>query len=87
MTELLAAARRFDAPRDNVIYELGLAMGHIGRQRTVMVVPRGEDLKIPTDLAGLNPITFKVGPEGDLAAAIGPVCNELRALIRRLGCK
>ena len=62
-------------------------MGHLGRQRTVIVVPRGEDLKIPSDLAGLNPITFKVGPEGDLAAAIGPVCNELRALIKRLGCK
>jgi len=78
---------RFDAPRDNVIYELGLAMGHLGRQRTVIVVPRGEDLKIPSDLAGLNAITFNVGPEGDLVAAIGPVCNELRALIKRLGCK
>jgi len=84
---IASRGERFDAPRDNVIYELGLAMGHIGRHRTVMVVPRGEDLKIPSDLAGLNPVTFKVGPEGDLAAAIGPVCNDLRALIGRLGCK
>ena len=78
---------RSDAPRDNVVYELGLAMGQLGRERTVMVMPRGEDIKIPTDLLGLNPITYKVGPEGDLAAAIGPVCNELRQLIRRLGCR
>jgi CRP/FNR family transcriptional regulator, cyclic AMP receptor protein len=78
---------RSDAPRDNVVYELGLAMGSLGRERTIMVIPRGVDLKIPTDLLGLTPITFKVGPEGDLPAAIGPVCNELRTLIRRLGCK
>ena len=76
-----------DAPRDNVVCELGMAMGRLGRERTVMVMPRGVDLKIPTDLLGLSPITFKTGPEGDLAAAIGPVCNDLRALIRRLGCK
>lgn len=78
---------RTDAPRDNVVYELGMAMGRLGRERTVMVMPRGVELKIPTDLLGLTPITFKVGPEGDLAAAIGPVCHELRAHIRRLGCK
>jgi predicted nucleotide-binding protein len=78
---------RSDAPRDNVVFELGMAMGRLGRERTVMVIPRGVDLKIPTDLLGLTPITFKLGPEGDLAAAIGPACNELRALVRRLGCK
>ena len=78
---------RSDAPRDNVVYELGMSMGRLGRERTVILMPRGVDLKIPTDLLGLTPITFKVGPEGDLTAAMGPVCNELRALIRRLGCK
>ena len=62
-------------------------MGGLGRERTIVVMPRGVDLKIPTDLLGLTPITFNVGPEGDLAAAIGPVCNDFRALIRRLGCK
>ncbi len=78
---------RSDAPRDNVVYELGMSMGRLGRERTVMVMPRGVDLKIPTDLLGLTPLTYKVGPEGDLTAAMGPVCNELRALIGRLGCK
>lgn len=78
---------RSDAPRDNVVYELGMSMGRLGRERTVMVMPRGVDLKIPTDLLGLQPITFKVGPEGDLAAAMAPVCNDLRSLVGRLGCK
>ncbi len=84
---LTSRGDRSDAPRDNVVYELGMSAGRLGRERTVMVMPRGVDLKIPTDLLGLTPITFKIGPERDLAAAIGPVCNELRVLIGRLGCK
>ncbi len=85
--EVSSRGKCLHAPRDNVVYELGLAMGRLGRERTVMVIPRGVDLKIPTDLLGLTPITYKVGPEGDLAAAIGPVCTDLRALINRLCCK
>ena len=69
------------------VVQLGLAMGQLGRERTLLVMPRQADIKIPTDLLGLTPIKYQIGPEGDLAAAIGPVCIQLRNVIGRLGCK
>jgi CRP/FNR family transcriptional regulator, cyclic AMP receptor protein len=75
------------APRDNVIGELFLFMGAIGRERTMIVQPRGCDLKIPTDLVGVNPITYRPGPFTDLPALLGQACNEIRGVIQRLGCK
>ena len=44
--------------RDNVLFELGLFMGSIGRERCFFVVPeQRDDLRIPTDLAGVSPAT------------------------------
>ena len=76
-----------DAPRDNVVFELGLFMGAVGRKRVFIVRPRGGELKIPTDLLGLNSITYALGDPKDLAARIGPVCNELRNAINELGAR
>ena len=77
------------SPRDNVIFELGLFMGQLGRERTVVVTPRDVDLKLPSDLLGLNPITF-ANPadkqdEKQLAIALAPVCTQLKSHIKRLG--
>lgn len=74
-----------DAPRDNIIFELGLFMGALGRSRTFLVHPRGADLKIPTDLMGIMPLVYESGPEGDLSSAVASACNELRAAIRTAG--
>ena len=46
-------------PRDNVVYELGLFTGALGRDRSLMVVPVGIELKIPTDLLGVTMLTYK----------------------------
>jgi predicted nucleotide-binding protein len=68
-------------PRDNVIFELGFFMGRLGRSRAILMEPRGERLKLPSDLAGITTIRYKVEP----AVSMGPASNELREHIMRLG--
>src|SRR6266436_1534126 len=70
-----------DAPRDNVVFELGFFMGALTRERTFMVIPRGAETKIPSDLFGLNPLTYAAGSPDTLAERIGTICNELRSVI------
>lgn len=73
------------SPRDNVIFELGFFMGRLGRHRAVLLEPRGEELKLPSDLTGIKTISYRYAPKPDLAAAIAPACNELRDLFHELG--
>ncbi len=74
-------------PRDNMLFELGLFMGSIARERTFMVQPRGVEIKIPSDLLGVTPIEFALGESDSLRARIAPVCTELRKIILHLGPK
>lgn len=52
--------REDPTPRDNVIFELGFFMSKLGRSRTLLLVPRGENLKLPSDFKGLTPIEYKI---------------------------
>lgn len=76
-----------DAPRDNVIFELGFFMGALTRNRTFLVLPRGSDIKIPSDLLGLTPLEYAIGSSESLPSRIAPVCNDLRAIINKKGPK
>ena len=73
------------APRDNITFELGLFMGALGHSRTFLIYPRGIDMKIPTDLTGITPLTYTQGAEEDLPAAIASACNAMRTTIRSAG--
>jgi predicted nucleotide-binding protein len=76
-----------DAPRDNVIFELGLFMGALTRHRTFLVIPSKADLKIPSDLFGITPLMYESGEPDTLAARIAPVANQLREIIKEKGAK
>jgi len=41
-------------PRDNVVFELGIFLGRIGRKRSYMLKPQGVDIRLPTDLSGVT---------------------------------
>ncbi|MDW9928082.1 cyclic nucleotide-binding protein [Sinorhizobium meliloti] len=72
-------------PRDNVIFELGFFMGKLGRERAILMEPRGQKVKLPSDLAGITTIKYRHEAGEDLASLLGPACNELRDHIGRLG--
>ena len=74
-----------DAPRDNVIFELGLFMGALGHSRTFLVYPRDVNVKIPTDLMGITPLTYDSSSLPEPVAALAPACNKMRNLIRAAG--
>ncbi len=75
----------FFAPRDNVVFELGLFMGRLDRNRALVIKEHGSEIKIPTDLLGVTPITYVKKPGADLATTISPVCNAIRKLVKELG--
>lgn len=75
------------APRDNVILELGLLFGALGRDRTFFLRVRGEELKLPSDLLGVQPLEIPPGDADQLAARVAPAVHEIRSAIQRLGCR
>lgn len=77
------------AVRDNVIFELGLFVGHIGKDRCFVLIPdNSEELRIPTDLIGVTPVEYETGRTDDnMQAATGPACHSIRQIIKRLGSR
>jgi hypothetical protein len=76
------------APRDNVIFELGLFMGGLGRERCYLVHendPQGKaNLKLPSDLLGVKAATFKRPDDEDLETALNVGCALIAKQIRKL---
>lgn len=75
------------SPRDNVIFELGLFMGSLGAERTMVLYDRTSDLKIPSDLAGVTMITYQPHTSGDLEATLGAPCTRLKKQISKHGTR
>jgi CRP/FNR family cyclic AMP-dependent transcriptional regulator len=77
--------QEWPSPRDNVIFELGLFMGRLGRARAILMEPRGANVKLPSDLAGIQTIPYKYESGCDVDAMMSPACNRLRDHILALG--
>lgn len=73
--------------RDNVIFELGLFMGRLGRRRTILFQPAGQELRLPSDLHGLTAVSYKLGDPKDATAHISAASHEIRKLIENLGVR
>jgi CRP/FNR family transcriptional regulator, cyclic AMP receptor protein len=84
---VISREKTSDAPRDNVLLELGMFIGALGRQRTYIIRPRGVNLKIPSDLFGITPIEYTPGNNDDLPHLIAPVCESIRRVTSKLGSK
>jgi hypothetical protein len=73
-------------PRDNVIFELGLFMGRLGKERTFMLQQANTPIKLPSDLAGVATATYDwPRADNDYRNAVGSACDSIRKIVAELG--
>ncbi len=83
--KLLSREQTLEVLRDNIVFELGLFIGRLGRKRTFLVSPRGKQFHLPTDLKGLYPETYDPEQLSNPAAALGPACTTVLTAMKKLG--
>lgn len=75
------------APRDNILFELGLFMGHLGRDRTFIIHERASEIKLPTDLNGFTPVDYQMHANGNPLSSLGGPARILEATIEKKGIR
>jgi CRP/FNR family cyclic AMP-dependent transcriptional regulator len=75
--------KRNASPRDNVIFELGLFMGTLGRERVFILKPKGLDIKIPSDLLGVTCLEYLKA--GKIQKRLDQSCKRMVQVIAKLG--
>jgi hypothetical protein len=86
VTRIRGAERR--TPRDNVIFEFGLFVGRLGRERCFIILPRGynDDFHLLSDLSAITPAEYEPPRNPDrLHEELGPACNAIRREMQRKG--
>ena len=72
--------------RDNVVFELGLFIGSIGKERCFILKPRGQEMHLPSDLVGTNFADFDPGrTDRDLQSATNAACTEIKKRSTEIG--
>ena len=76
----------YQSVRDNVIFELGMFIGRLGKSRCFIVSPRlRKNFHIPTDLLGVTQATYDPNrDDGNLSAALNPACDKIRQTIEKV---
>jgi len=70
------------SPRDNIIFELGLFMGTLGRERVFILKPKGLDVRIPSDLLGVVWLEYlRAGPKTE---RLRLTCKKMWQTIRTI---
>jgi len=77
-------SQKLNTVRDNVIFELGLFIGRLGKKRVFFVLPDStKNFHLPTDLIGFSPGRYNDSrKDGNLNAALGPFCNQVRKKLK-----
>ena len=73
------------SPRDNVLLELGMFIGALGRIRTFALFDRSADIKLPSDLAGVTLANYQPHSDGNLQAALGAAATLIKGAIQQHG--
>ena len=78
---------QLSAVRDNVVFEFGLFVGKLGKERSFYVVPRDQkDFRVLSDLVGITAAEYD-SSRPDVQAALGPACFQIQQQIKKLGIR
>lgn len=81
---LIMRNKESSVARDNVIFELGLFMGALGRERTFIFKPdNASNLHLPSDLDGIGHLNYS-DEYSDFKVKTSIPCNEIRDRVRNL---
>jgi hypothetical protein len=76
--------RAQETVRDNVILELGMFIGRLGKERSFIIKPRqAAELRLPTDLLGVVTGQYDGSRLDNPRAALGPVCGQIADAIQQ----
>jgi len=81
---VISRKKKHYGPRDNVLFELGLFMGALGRERTLILSPRWLKIKWPSDLAGVTPLQYDSWRKHSFQQSISDACVEIRDTVTKL---
>jgi predicted nucleotide-binding protein len=68
--------------RDNVIFELGLFIGKLTRQRAFIVHPSKRVIELPSDLLGITTAAHDPN-QSDLTVALKPARKKIRTAVQK----
>src|SRR5271155_2507203 len=77
--------KAFTSVRDNVLFEFGLFMGGLGKERVILITPdHHDDLHLPSDLSGMVTTFYEASRGEEVLAAVNPACFQIRQHIRKV---
>jgi len=71
-----------DAPRDNIVHELGLCQAQLGIERTFVVIPNDPAIKLPSNIMGITLLKYDAHRRREsLKSATATACHIIRNTI------
>ena len=69
--------------RDNVVFELGMFIGRLGRDRSFILTPDKSPLHLPSDLTGITTAHYDAERiDRQPRAAVGAACSQIRQALK-----